>query len=284
MRPPAVGATLVSVDEGSVEGRAGRREGRREEELRRRRRREAVAGDAGGGEAEGDVDGGRRPAEPARRFYDYLRNQKPTRDTLVVDSKDVDEKLSARGATSSRPPTSIRIRCTARSAASCAVADVQGDKATIWSPTQAVYPLRSTAAMLLGLQPENVRVDLQNGLGLLRHQRRRHRLLRRGAAVAGRRAGRCACSSARKDEMAWENYGLAYVIDQRVGLDADGNIVAWDHEAWSPTLGGRPGTNTPGNVVTGLLAGLRAGPVRAANAGAGSDRLRTTAATPRRRT
>ena len=29
--------------------------------------------------------------------------------------------------------------------------------------------------------------------------------------------------SSRKDEMAWENYGFAFVIDQRVGLDADGD-------------------------------------------------------------
>ena len=29
----------------------------------------------------------------------------------------------------------------------------------------------------------------------------------------------------RKDEMAWENYGNAYVIDQRVGVDASGTIV-----------------------------------------------------------
>ena len=27
-------------------------------------------------------------------FYDHLRNQKPTRDTLLVDSKDVDQSLS----------------------------------------------------------------------------------------------------------------------------------------------------------------------------------------------
>ncbi len=59
----------------------------------------------------------------------------------------------------------------------------------------------------------------------------------------------------RPDEMAWENYGAAYVIDQRVGLDANGNLVAWDYEAWSPTLGNRPGNDTPGNVITGTLAG-----------------------------
>jgi hypothetical protein len=28
-----------------------------------------------------------------QNFYDHLRNQKPTRDTLLVDSKDVEQKL-----------------------------------------------------------------------------------------------------------------------------------------------------------------------------------------------
>ena len=60
----------------------------------------------------------------------------------------------------------------------------------------------------------------------------------------------------RRDEMAWENFGNAFVIDQRAGLDAAGTIVAWDYEAWSPALGGRPGYDSPGNVVTGWLAGF----------------------------
>ena len=60
----------------------------------------------------------------------------------------------------------------------------------------------------------------------------------------------------RKDEMAWENYGFAFVMDERAGLDAEGNIIAWDYEAWCPTLGNRPGYSTPGNVITGLLAGF----------------------------
>ena len=60
----------------------------------------------------------------------------------------------------------------------------------------------------------------------------------------------------RRDEMAWENYGQAYVIDQRVGVDRDGTIIAWDYEAWAPQLGSRPGYDKPGNVVTGWLAGF----------------------------
>jgi hypothetical protein len=58
--------------------------------------------------------------------------------------------------------------------------------------------------------------------------------------------------------MAWgENYGLPFVMDERAALDAQGNIIAWDHEAWSAVLGGRPGNANPGNVITGTLAGLQ---------------------------
>jgi CO/xanthine dehydrogenase Mo-binding subunit len=64
----------------------------------------------------------------------------------------------------------------------------------------------------------------------------------------------------RKDEMAWENYGTAFVVDQRAGLDRDGNIVAWDCETWSPALGSRPGGGTPGNVITGFLVGFEPQP------------------------
>jgi CO/xanthine dehydrogenase Mo-binding subunit len=57
--------------------------------------------------------------------------------------------------------------------------------------------------------------------------------------------------------MAWENYGSAFVMDERAGLDAQGNIVAWDHESWSPVLGNRPIYTYPGNVITGFLAGFQ---------------------------
>ena len=60
--------------------------------------------------------------------------------------------------------------------------------------------------------------------------------------------------------MAWENYGNLFAIDQRAGLDASGTIVAWDYEAWSAVKGGRPGYNTPGNVVTGTLLRLSPAP------------------------
>jgi CO/xanthine dehydrogenase Mo-binding subunit len=135
------------------------------------------------------------------------------------------------------------------------VADVRDGKATIWSPTQSVYPLRSGAAVLLGLRPEDVRVIYVQGSGC--YGINGADAVSYDAALLSQAVGRpVRVQLSRKDEMAWENYGFAYVIDQRVGIDRDGTIVAWDHEAWFPALGGRPGTNRPGNVVTGFLAGL----------------------------
>jgi CO/xanthine dehydrogenase Mo-binding subunit len=137
----------------------------------------------------------------------------------------------------------------------CAVADVQGNKATIWSPTQAVYPLKSSAAMLLGVPPENVHVVYKQGAGC--YGCNGADTVSYDAALLSQAVGKpVRVQLTRQDEMAWENYGFAFVIDERVALAADGTIIAWDHEAWSPTMGGRPGGGNPGNVVTGLLAGF----------------------------
>jgi CO/xanthine dehydrogenase Mo-binding subunit len=65
-----------------------------------------------------------------------------------------------------------------------------------------------------------------------------------------------------------------------VGVDAQGNIIVWDHESWSMSKGGRPGNN-PGNLITGHLAGFPTPgfnlntntPQRPANFGNGSNHV-----------
>jgi CO/xanthine dehydrogenase Mo-binding subunit len=188
-------------------------------------------------------------------IHDYLRNKKPTRDTYLVNSKDVDEKLS-QAAKVIKGTYYYPYQMHGSMGTSCAVADVQNGKATIYSPTQAVYPLRSTVAMLLGMQQENVHIIFRMGAGC--YGINGADTVSYDAALLSQAAGKpVRIQLTRKDEMAWENYGLAFVIDQRVGVDKDGNIIAWDYEGWSPTLGGRPGNNSPGSVVTGLLAGFQ---------------------------
>ena len=253
VRPPAVGATLVGVDESSVRDVPG---------FVKVVVRKNFVGVVCQKPWQATQAAGKLKAEwtpgaglpPQREFYDDLRRQKPTRDTFVVNSKDVDAALARAShvvAATYRHPYQMH----GSIGTSCAVADVEGDKATIWSPTQSPYPTRNTAAMLLGVKPENVHVIFTMGSGC--YGLNGADTVSFDAALMSQAVGRpVRVQLMRKDEMAWENYGTAFVIDQRVGIGADGTIVAWDYEAWSPALGGRPGYNTPGNVVTGFLAGV----------------------------
>ena len=126
-------------------------------------------------------------------------------------------------------------------------------------PTQAVWYQRSTSAMVLGLKPENMRVIFRRGSGC--YGVNGADTVTYDAAILSQAVGKpVRVQLTRKDEMAWENYGNAFVMDERAGLDAQGNIIAWDHEAWSPGLGNRPGPGTPGNIITGMLLGFQPDP------------------------
>src|SRR5204863_6502782 len=50
--------------------------------------------------------------------------------------------------------------------------------------------------------------------------------------------------------------GAACVIEQQAAINVTGAIDAWSCETWAASLGGRPGYEKPGNVVTGMLAGF----------------------------
>ena len=83
---------------------------------------------------------------------------------------------------------------------SCAVADVQGDKATIYSPTQGVWQQRGQRCDAARAETGKCARDFSPRLGLLRIERRRHGDLRRGAAFAGRgQAGERAAHAERRN-------------------------------------------------------------------------------------
>jgi len=256
VRPPEVGATLVGVDEGSISRMPGF------VKVVVKKNFVGVVAEKPWQAAQMAIalkaqwtKGAGLPAQSG--FYDDLRNQTSSRDAFTVNSKDVDDKLTTAA------KAGKVIKATYRHAyqmhgsigRSCAVADVRGGKATIWSPTQSVYPTRNTAAMLLEMKPEDVHVIFTMGAGC--YGLNGADTVSYDAALMSQAVGRpVRVQLTRKDEMAWENYGTSYAIDQRVGVDASGTIIAWDYEAWTPGLGGRPGYNSPGNVITGFLAGF----------------------------
>ncbi len=252
VRPPAVGATVVSVDEASVRGIKGLV-------------KVVVLKNFVGVVAEKQMQAIQAASElkvvwtggiglPAQElFYDYMRKQ-PSRDVLMVDSQDVDQKVAGAAAvlkaTYSHPYQSH-----GSIGASCAVADVRAGKATVWSATQSVYPTRAGVAKLVGVPVDDVRVVFVRGSGC--YGLNGADSVSFDAALLSHAVNKpVRVQLTRQDEMAWgESYGAACVIEQRAGLDAAGEIVAWECEPWSASYGGRPNYDRPGNVITGALAG-----------------------------
>jgi CO/xanthine dehydrogenase Mo-binding subunit len=253
VRPPAVGANLLSVDESSVAGMPG------VVKVVVKKNFVGVVAEKPwqAVQAASKLKATWSPGTglpPQAAFHDRMRTS-PVRDGFTVNSGDVDGKLTA----ASRVVKSTYLypyQMHGSIGTACAVADVQGEKATIWSATQAVHPLRNTMAMVLGVPKDGVRVIFKMGPGC--YGVNPADAVSYDAALMSQAVGKpVRVQLMRPDEMAWENYGLPHVIDQKVALDPDGTIVAWDYEAWSPTRGGRPGGNSPGNVVSGFLAGFQ---------------------------
>jgi nicotinate dehydrogenase subunit B len=251
VRPPDVGATVAGVDEASVRQISGLVKvvmrnnfvgvvAEKQWQAVQAARRLKVNWNPGQG----------LPAQ--KTFYDGMRKL-PSRDALMVDSKDVERQFSE-ARTVVRATYSYPFQTHGSVGTSCAVADIKADHATVWSATQSVYPTRSIVAKLLNLPLDNVRVVYVRGSGC--YGLNGADAVSFDAALLSHAAGKpVRVQLSREDEMAWDNFGAACVVDQRAAIDHNGAIVAWEFENWVASRGGRPGYDHPGNVITGLLAG-----------------------------
>src|SRR4030095_8785986 len=200
VRPPSVGATLVSVDENSVKGMPGF------VKIVVRKNFVGVVAEkpwqalqiAGAVQATWKPG----PALPDQRtYYDYLRKQ-PTQDTIWVDSGDVDAKLAG-AATVLRSTYTYPYQMHASIGSSCAVADVPAARVTVWAATQNVYGLRGNLAMLLGIKPDIIHVMFRRGSGC--YGLNGVDAVSFDAALMSQAVGRpVRVQLTRKDEMAWE--------------------------------------------------------------------------------
>jgi CO/xanthine dehydrogenase Mo-binding subunit len=140
---------------------------------------------------------------------------------------------------------------------SCAVADVHGDGATIWSGTQGAHNLAGAIAALLELPPEKVHVIWTEASGCYGHNGADDAAA--DAALLSQAVGRpVRVQWMREDEHAWEPKGPAMVVEAEGGVDAEGRIAAWRVDVWTPTHTGRPNAQSPANLLAGRLMGLTA--------------------------
>jgi CO/xanthine dehydrogenase Mo-binding subunit len=111
---------------------------------------------------------------------------------------------------------------------SCAVADVRGDKATIWAGSQAPFITRKGVATLLGIPETNVHFIYRGASGC--YGRLEPDDSPEDAALMSRAVGKpVRVQWMREDEHGWEPKGPPQLITVRAGVDAQGKITAWDY-------------------------------------------------------
>jgi len=116
---------------------------------------------------------------------------------------------------------------------SCAVANFAGGKLTCWTASQATHDLRKQLAAMLAIGEEKVRCIYVEGAGC--YGRNGHEDAAADAALLARAVGKpVRVQWMRADEHGWDPKGPPTLLDMRAGIDAQGNMVAWESELFVP--------------------------------------------------
>jgi CO/xanthine dehydrogenase Mo-binding subunit len=186
-----------------------------------------------------------------------IRSTPPTETRTVTSAGDFAGAMSGATATLSATYTNP-FEMHGSIGPSCAVADVQGDHATIWSGTQDPHGMKDAVAKILGIPSANVHVMNVEASGC--YGRNGADDVTTDAALMSQMVGKpVRVQYMRQDEHRWEPKGPAMVHDFQGGVDANGNVVAYGHTAWTPphfdsvNLTGRLvgisiGSSPPGNI------------------------------------
>jgi nicotinate dehydrogenase subunit B len=265
VKPPMAGAKLIRVDEESVKGMPGLvkvvSKGNyvavvceREEQAINAARKLKVTWE--------------KPAEapfPASEdLFRYMRAATPTseRKSPVVGNPDA---AFASAAKVIEADYDIPFQGHTSFAPAHALADPSNGQMTIYTNDMKSYGMRLGVAKFLGIPKEQVRVvwmDGPQGYG------------RTAADDAGFEAAYLAKELGkpvrvqwmRDEEQAWDTKGPAFTCKLRGGLDAEGNMVAFDFDSQCCNYG-HVGYNEPDTVLIAQLMGIRRDPP---NAGGGS--------------
>ncbi|MGH9254891.1 MAG: molybdopterin cofactor-binding domain-containing protein [Vicinamibacterales bacterium] len=234
IRPSAVGATLVSVDESSLRGIPGARVVKVGSFLAVVARDEWAAVRAA---AALKATWSNREGLPGHVGLDrYSRAAAVARDQTVVNRGD---------SVAAMPGAAKRLSATffwpfqghASLGPSCAVADVRGDgTVTVWSASQGIHGLRNTLARVFGFLPDKMHVIFLEGAGSYGTNGGDH--VAADAVLLSKTLGEpVRVQWSRQDEHGWDPKGPQQLLDVRAGLDAAGRIVAWETEMWVPDAG-----------------------------------------------
>ena len=258
IRPPAIGAKLVSVDESSIKDFAGASVVRIKDFLA------VVASD------EWTAIRAARALRAQWSEWSGLPEQGKLIATLRADPGITDEVLVTRG----QPEASGREGAKTLTASyfwpmqshgsigpSCAVADVNADAGTVWTASQGTHGNRNTFARFLGLPRDKVRLIYLDGAGC--YGMNGHEDAAADAAILSRAVGRpVRVQWSREDELGFDPKGPPQLLDISGTVGPDGRILAWRTEMWLPqTTKGLPDIPLLAPAAAGLddVRGLQPG-------------------------
>jgi nicotinate dehydrogenase subunit B len=232
LRPPAVGATLVSVDESPVAAIPGARVVRVGSFLG------VVA------EREWDAIRAARLLKAQWSVGAGLPDSAALADAVRAGAVVRDQEVARKGDVSALASPGPAVRTVAATywwpvqthgslGPSCGVADVRADRAIIWTPSQSTHRFRQAFARILGLPPERVRLIYVDGAGS--YGQNGYEDAACDAALLSKAVGRpVRVQWSRQDEHGWDPKGPPQLLDCRAAVDARGEVVAWETEAWLP--------------------------------------------------
>jgi nicotinate dehydrogenase subunit B len=250
VRPPVINTEPVSIDQDSIKGIPGvvmiAREGKFVGVVAKTEWAAIKAAEAL--KVTWSKPTSKVPANP-EELYKYLKNTKPARTTKPVDKGNT---ATALGQAKKTYQATFRwpFQMHGMIGPSCAIADVKGDKATIWSGPQGPFRTRSTVATLLQIPEQNVRIIYHEASGS--YGRMSTDDGAEDAALLSRAAGApVRVQWSRRDEHGWEPKGPAQLDEVKAAVDADGKLSVWDFVDY-----GQPWT---ASGSTPLLASLQVG-------------------------
>lgn len=231
IRPPAIGATLLSVDTDSVSGVPGI------VKVVRQRNFLAIVAETEWGAISGAKQlktswSDWRGLPDENKLWDHVRSTHITKDDVTSDRGDVHAALAAAN-TRLSATYDFAIHTHGSIGPSCAVAAYEGGKLTCWSASQATHNLRQQLALMFGIPDADVRVIYIDGSGC--YGRNGHEDAAADAALLAREVGRpVRVQWMRAEEHGWDPKGPPTLIDMQSALDASGNITAWYSQFYGP--------------------------------------------------
>jgi nicotinate dehydrogenase subunit B len=238
VRPPSIGAKLMSVDEASVKAIPDVRVVRQQSFLAVVAKNEWAAVRAARELKATWSESASLPGSDAMERY--LRSGAIDKDQPVTQKGDTTAGMNAAvkkfSGTYYWPNQSH-----ASLGPSCAVVDFKGDTATVWSSTQAPHGTRQNLARVFGMQDDKIRLIYTDGAGC--YGGNGNDDVTAEAFLLSKLMGApVRVQWTRQEEHAWDPKGPQQLLDMRAGLDANNNISAWEAEMWVPTNlpGSRP--------------------------------------------